>query len=50
MTTASKYEEDIECVVTEKNGRGGIFLGNVEAAQNLATLKSNIWLTGRVQN
>lgn len=37
------YPEDIECVHDPINGKGGIFLGNLEAAQNLQTLKSNIF-------
>jgi hypothetical protein len=36
----SQYDEDIECITGEKNGRGAIFLGNLEAAQNIATLSS----------
>ena len=35
-----KYPEDIECVVDPVRGRGGIFIGNLEASQNLVTLKS----------
>lgn len=34
------YAEDIECVVDPVNGIGGIFIGNLEASQNLATLRS----------
>lgn len=34
------YPEDIECVVDPINGIGGIFIGNLEASQNLLTLKS----------
>jgi hypothetical protein len=34
------YPEDIECVHEPMNGKGGIFVGNLEAAQNLNTLKS----------
>lgn len=42
---AIRYEEDIQCVVAEKDGRGGIFIGNFEAAQNMATLNSNTQFT-----
>lgn len=35
------YPEDIECVHDPVNGKGGIYIGNLEAAQNLQTLKSN---------
>ncbi len=34
------YPEDIECVHESINGKGGIYVGNLEAAQNLQTLKS----------
>lgn len=34
------YPEDIQCVFEEKNGNA-IFVGNLEAAENLNTLKSN---------
>lgn len=33
-----KYPEDIECVRDPKNGVGGIFISNLEAAQNTKTL------------
>ena len=33
------YPEDIECVLDSNNGAGGIFIGNLEASQNLMTLK-----------
>lgn len=45
MTASQRYEEDIQCLVAEKNGRGGIYIGNLEAAQNLSTLSSNNRLT-----
>lgn len=35
------YEEDYSCVLDPVNGVGGIFIGNLEAAQNIKTLKSN---------
>jgi hypothetical protein len=34
------YPEDIECVFDPKNGKGGIFIGNLEASESLPTLKS----------
>jgi len=34
------WEEDIECIVTPKQGKGGIFISNIEAASNPATLSS----------
>ena len=37
------YPEDIECVHDPINGKGGIFIGNLEAAQNLQTLKSTFY-------
>lgn len=36
------YEEDYSCVLDPKDGIGGIFIGNLEAAQNLKTLRSNL--------
>ena len=34
------YEEDYSCIVHPQNGKGGIFIGNLEASQNIKTLKS----------
>jgi len=34
------YEEDIQCVHDPVDGKGGIFIGNLEAAENLKTLNS----------
>ena len=34
------YPEDIECVMDPIDGRGGVFLGNLEASENLSTLMS----------
>jgi dual specificity phosphatase 12 len=34
-----KYREDIECIVNPVNDIGGIYVGNLEAAENLNTLK-----------
>lgn len=38
------YPEDIECVHDPINGKGGIYIGNLEAAQNIQTLKSTLIL------
>lgn len=35
------YPEDIQCIIDPINGRGGIFISNVEAAQNPLTLKKH---------
>jgi hypothetical protein len=35
------FEEDIQCIVDPQGGRGGIFISNLEAAANPATLLSN---------
>jgi hypothetical protein len=35
-----KYAEEIECIVEPVAGRGGLYIGNVEAAENLSTLRS----------
>jgi len=37
------YPEDIECVHEPTNGKGGIYVGNLEAAENLQTLKSTFF-------
>lgn len=38
------YEEDYSCIIEPNNGRGGIFIGNLEAAENAKTLKSKIFI------
>ncbi len=35
------FPEDLECVLEATNNQGAIFIGNLEAAENLHTLKSN---------
>ena len=37
--SSKTFPEDIECVMDPVNGKGGIYISNVEAAQNLKTLK-----------
>ena len=39
------WEEDIECVVDPRQGKGGIFLSNIEAASNPQTLQRTHNLT-----
>ena len=34
------YPQDVECVHDPVNGKGGIWIGNLQAAQNIQTLKS----------
>lgn len=34
------FPEDIECILEPKNGKGGIFVSNIEVAENPSTLKS----------
>lgn len=34
------YAEDISCIVETRSSQGSIFIGNLEAAENLNTLKS----------
>lgn len=41
------YEEDYSCVLDPVNGVGGIFIGNLEAAQNIKTLRSTLSLSIR---
>lgn len=38
---ATAYPEDIECIVQPVGERGGLFIGNLEAAQSVTTLKRN---------
>lgn len=42
MQSASKqvYPEDLSCIIDSIDGRGGLYIGNLEAAQNINTLKS----------
>jgi hypothetical protein len=35
------YQEDLSCILDPQDGKGGLFIGNLEAAQNITTLKSN---------
>jgi protein-tyrosine phosphatase len=34
------YPEDYSCILEPVDGKGGLFIGNLEAAQNMNTLKS----------
>lgn len=34
------FPEDIECIIQPKNGKGGIYVSNIEVAENPQTLKS----------
>ena len=34
------YPEDIECVWEPVKGKGAIYIGNLEASENIRTLKS----------
>lgn len=38
------YPEDYSCILESIDGKGGLFIGNLEAAQNPNTLKSNAYL------
>lgn len=35
------YPEDYSCIIEPVDGKGGLFIGNLEASQNLNTLRSN---------
>lgn len=37
-----KYPEDIECILEPAGRTGGLWIGNLEAAQNASTLKRTI--------
>lgn len=41
MSKQIVYPEDITCIVEPTNGKGAIFIGNLEAAQNINTLQSS---------
>jgi hypothetical protein len=34
------YPEDYSCILPPRSSAGGLFIGNLEAAQNLQTLQS----------
>ena len=38
------WEEDIQCIIEPKRGKGGIFISNIEAASNPRTLASTFAL------
>jgi hypothetical protein len=40
MTLMQKFPEDIECVVEPRSGRGGLYISNIEVAENPRTLES----------
>jgi hypothetical protein len=44
------YAEDISCVLDAVGGKGGIFISNLEAAQNPRTLQSIFLLYFRAWN
>jgi hypothetical protein len=35
------FEEDIQCIVHPRNNKGAIYISNLEAASNPATLQSS---------
>lgn len=35
-----KFPEDIQCIVQPEQGKGGIYISNIEVAENPQTLKS----------
>jgi hypothetical protein len=37
-----RYTEDIQCVYNNKGQFGSIYVGNIEAAQNIRVLRSKI--------
>lgn len=39
--SSKAFPEDIQCVLDPINGKGGIYISNVEAAQNIHTLKKH---------
>lgn len=41
----SVYPEDISCICDPVDGKGGIFVSNLEAAENINTLKRKLWPT-----
>lgn len=47
MTT---FPEDIECVYQPLNGKGAIYVSNIEAASNPQTLASNQLITKNMES
>jgi len=43
--TQQVYPEDYSCIFDPVDGKGGLYIGNLEAAQNLPNLKSTTTLT-----
>jgi hypothetical protein len=35
------YPEDYSCIIDPRDGCGGLYIGNLEAAQNITNLKSS---------
>lgn len=40
MIPQKTYPEDYSCILTPNGSVGGLYIGNLEAAQNLNTLQS----------
>lgn len=43
--TRQVYPEDYSCILDPVDGKGGLYIGNLEAAQNLPNLRSKFCLT-----
>ena len=41
-TKPTVYQQDYSCILDPINERGGLYIGNLEAAQNATTLQSNL--------
>lgn len=39
-TKPTVYQQDYSCILDPQDDRGGLFIGNLEAAQNATTLQS----------
>jgi hypothetical protein len=43
MSDRQQTAEDIECIVQPKDGKGGIYIGNLTAAMSICTIKSTFF-------
>lgn len=43
VTLPQKFPEDIQCIIHSPDpAKGSLYISNIEAAENLSTLKSNL--------
>jgi len=49
-TSPQIYPEDYSCIIEPQQGKGGIYIGNLEAAQNINTLHSYYFSTQNIRS